>query len=60
MGGYALAVRPVVEPIRLTAGEIATLIASLSALGPYTTATGGSAMRKLIAALAGPAGSRSG
>lgn len=50
-GGYALPVRSVVEPVRLGAGEVATLIASLSALGPYTTATGASAMRKLVAAL---------
>lgn len=53
-GGYALGARHAVEPVRLTPGEIATVIASLSALGPYTTATGASAMRKLVEALTGP------
>jgi len=46
-GGFRLASISAPEPVALTAGEIATLIASLSALGPYTTATGHSALRKL-------------
>jgi predicted DNA-binding transcriptional regulator YafY len=51
-GGYRLDTTAHPDPIALTPGEIATLIASLSALGPYTTATGHSALRKLISALA--------
>jgi hypothetical protein len=47
--GHPTVQRP--EPVALSPGEIATLIASLSALGPYTTATGDSALRKLVAAL---------
>ena len=50
-GGFRLDTVARPEPVTLTAGEIATLIASLSALGPYTTATGDSALRKLVAAL---------
>lgn len=46
-GGFRLMTTATPEPVPLTAGEIATLIASLSALGPYTTATGHSALRKL-------------
>jgi predicted DNA-binding transcriptional regulator YafY len=51
-GGFRLVATSTPEPVALSAGEIATLIASLSALGPYTTATGHTALRKLIAHLA--------
>jgi predicted DNA-binding transcriptional regulator YafY len=50
-GGFRLDTVTQPEPVALTPGEIATLIASLSALGPYTTATGDSTLRKLISAL---------
>jgi predicted DNA-binding transcriptional regulator YafY len=50
-GGFRLDTVTRPEPVALTAGEIATVIASLSALGPYTTATGDSTLRKLVAAL---------
>jgi len=39
-------------PVALTAGEIAALVASLVALGPYSSATAVSALGKLVAALA--------
>ena len=38
-GGYRLDGRPVLPPITLTPGEAAALIASLVAVGPYTSAT---------------------
>jgi predicted DNA-binding transcriptional regulator YafY len=50
-GGYQLAARHDPKPIRLAAGEIASIIAALSSLGPYTTATTDTALAKLIAAL---------
>ncbi len=50
-GGFRLDTTNRPEPVRLTAAEIATLIASLSALGPYTSATGHSALTKLISHL---------
>jgi predicted DNA-binding transcriptional regulator YafY len=50
-GGFRLDAVQRPAPLALSPGEIATLIASLSALGPYTTATGDSALRKLVAAL---------
>jgi predicted DNA-binding transcriptional regulator YafY len=50
-GGYRINARNKIKPIQLTPGEVAALIASLSALGPYTTATGASAMNKLITSL---------
>jgi len=52
-GGFTLAATSDPVAVRLTAGEIATVIASLSALGPYTTATGSSALDKLLHALTG-------
>jgi predicted DNA-binding transcriptional regulator YafY len=51
-GGFRLVATATPEPVALTTGEIATLIASLSALGPYTTATGHTALRKLTQHLA--------
>lgn len=53
-GGFRLDTVASPAPVELTAGEIATLIASLTALGPYTTATGDSALRKLNERLAPP------
>lgn len=53
-GGYRLATTGHDRPVRLSAGETATLIASLVALGPYTTATADSARAKLIAHLTEP------
>jgi len=38
-------------PITLTPGEAATLIASLVAVGPYTSATARTALDKLLSAL---------
>jgi predicted DNA-binding transcriptional regulator YafY len=54
-GGYRLDVRPVLPPVTLTPGEAAALIASLVAVGPYTSATARSALDKLLSALAPPA-----
>ncbi len=51
-GGFRLAATATPEPVALTVGEIATLIGSLSALGPYTSATGHTALRKLTDRLA--------
>jgi len=50
-GGYRLDIRPELPPITLTPGEAAALIASLVAVGPYTSATAGSALDKLLSAL---------
>lgn len=50
-GGFRLDTVARPDPVPLTPGEIATLIASLSTLGPFTTATGDSALRKLVVAL---------
>lgn len=50
-GGYRLDVRPVLPPVALTPGEAAALIASLVAVGPYTSATARSALGKLLSAL---------
>lgn len=55
-GGFRLDTVTRPEPVALTPGEIATLIASLSALGPYTTPTGDSTLRKLISALTSSSG----
>lgn len=54
-GGYRLDVRPVLPPITLTPGEAAAVIASLVAVGPYTSATAHTAQRtSLLAARAVP------
>jgi predicted DNA-binding transcriptional regulator YafY len=50
-GGYRLDIRPVLPPITLTPGEAAALIASLVAIGPYTSATAHTALEKLLSAL---------
>lgn len=50
-GGYRLAVGRVPVALDLTGGEIAALIASLTAIGPYSSATARSALDKLFAAL---------
>lgn len=50
-GGYRLAVRAKPEPIAFSAGEVAALIASVVAVGPYTSGTAVSALRKLRSAL---------
>lgn len=47
-GGFALDVVHDPTPVRLTASEIATIIASLSALGPYTTRAADTALTTLI------------
>jgi predicted DNA-binding transcriptional regulator YafY len=49
-GGYRLDTRPVLPPVTLTPGEAAALIASLAAVGPYTSATARSALDKLLSA----------
>src|ERR1700722_13235441 len=54
-GGHRLHVRPVRPPVTLTPGEASALIASLVAVGPYTSATARSALDKLLSALALPA-----
>ena len=51
-GGYRLAAEGVPVGLDLTTGEIAALIASLTAIGPYSSATARSALDKLLAALA--------
>lgn len=51
-GGYRLDVPRQLPPITLTPGEAAALIASLVAVGPYTSATARTALQKLLAALA--------
>jgi predicted DNA-binding transcriptional regulator YafY len=50
-GGYRIQGRSVLPPITLTPGEAAALIAALVAIGPYTSATAGTALDKLLAAL---------
>lgn len=54
-GGYRLDVPRQLPPVTLTPGEAAALIASLVAVGPYTSATARTALQKLISALAGSA-----
>ena len=50
-GGFRLDVPPSVPPIHLSPGEIAALIASVAAVGPYTSATARSALTRLLDAL---------
>jgi predicted DNA-binding transcriptional regulator YafY len=50
-GGYRIDARRELPPLSLTPGEVAALVASLVALGPYTSATAQSALAKLLAAL---------
>jgi predicted DNA-binding transcriptional regulator YafY len=51
-GGYRLDTKPVLPPVTLTPGEAAAVIASLVAIGPYTSATARTALDKLLSALA--------
>ena len=57
-GGFLLDVPPAVAPVQLSPGEIAALIASVAAVGPYASATARSALTRLIEALQPPAPSR--
>jgi predicted DNA-binding transcriptional regulator YafY len=50
-GGFRLDVPPTVAPVQLSPGEIAALIASVAAVGPYASATARSALNRLIEAL---------
>jgi predicted DNA-binding transcriptional regulator YafY len=50
-GGYRIDARRELPPLSLTPGEASALVASLVALGPYTSATAQSALAKLLAAL---------
>lgn len=52
-GGYRLDTKPVLPPVTLTPGEAAAVIASLVAVGPYTSATARTALDKLLSALSG-------
>jgi predicted DNA-binding transcriptional regulator YafY len=49
-GGYRIDVLAVVPPLRFTPGEIAALVASLVALGPYTSASAHTALTTLLTA----------
>ncbi|MDR3036211.1 MAG: NAD-glutamate dehydrogenase, partial [Kitasatospora sp.] len=53
-GGYRIDARPVLPPVTLTPGEASALVASLVAVGPYTSATAQSALAKLLASLIEP------
>jgi predicted DNA-binding transcriptional regulator YafY len=55
-GGYMLDAASRIEPVPLTAGEVAALLVSLAAVGPTLSATAQSAAAKLIAALHEPTG----
>jgi predicted DNA-binding transcriptional regulator YafY len=50
-GGFLLDVPPAVAPVQLSPGEIAALIASVTAVGPYVSATAHSALSRLLEAL---------
>jgi biotin operon repressor len=50
-GGYQIRARRDLPPVALTPGEVAALIASIVAIGPYTSATARSALDKLLSAL---------
>jgi predicted DNA-binding transcriptional regulator YafY len=53
-GGYRIDARREMPPLTLTPGEAAALIASLVAVGPYTSAAAQTALAKLLTALTGP------
>lgn len=53
-GGYRIDARRELPPLRLTPGEASALVASVVAVGPYTSATAQTALAKLLAALTGP------
>ena len=55
LGGYQLMAPAAAAAITFTAGEVAALVASLVALGPYTSATAQSAMQKLLRTFDGEA-----
>ena len=50
-GGYLLEMRGPPVAIMFTAGEVAALVASLVAIGPYSSATAASALDKLLDAM---------
>ena len=50
-GGYRIDARRRLPPVTFTPGEAAAMIASLVAVGPYTSATAQSVLAKLLAAL---------
>jgi predicted DNA-binding transcriptional regulator YafY len=50
-GGYRLNIRMVLPPLTLSPGEAAALVASLVAVGPYTSATAQTALAKLLSVL---------
>ncbi len=50
-GGYRLDARRELPPVTFTPGEAAALVASLVAVGPYTSATAQSALMKVLSAL---------
>jgi predicted DNA-binding transcriptional regulator YafY len=54
-GGYRIDARQALPPLTLTPGEASALVASLVAVGPYTSATAQSALAKLLASLIEPA-----
>jgi predicted DNA-binding transcriptional regulator YafY len=53
-GGYRLNTRTALPPVTFSPGEAAALIASLVAIGPYTSATAQTARAKLLTALVEP------
>jgi predicted DNA-binding transcriptional regulator YafY len=50
-GGYSIDARSKLEPVVLTPGEAAAIIAALVTIGPYTSPTADSALKKLVRAL---------
>jgi predicted DNA-binding transcriptional regulator YafY len=50
-GGFRLDVPPSVPPVHLSPGEIAALVVSVTAVGPYVSATARSALTRLLDAL---------
>jgi predicted DNA-binding transcriptional regulator YafY len=50
-GGYLIDSRATLPPLVFSPGEAAALVASLVAVGPYSSATAQSALRKLLAAM---------
>jgi predicted DNA-binding transcriptional regulator YafY len=50
-GGYAIDARSKLDPVVLTPGEAAAIIAALVAIGPYSSAAGRTALSKLVGAL---------
>jgi predicted DNA-binding transcriptional regulator YafY len=53
-GGFRLDVPPSVPPVHLSPGEIAALVVSVAAVGPYVSATARSALTRLLDALQPP------